>query len=175
MNDPNMNYGSPALSKPQELTDAENLNALTLCHYIMGGVTALFASIFIIHIVMGTMMIHNPGMFNPRPVPQANPAASPIAGQVSPMQPYPFFPPAMGYMFVTMGTIAVLGGWTLGALTAYAGRCLKARRNYLFILIIAGCNCGFVMPLGTVLGVFTFIVMMRPTVKALFEGKRHAR
>ena len=103
MNDPASNYQAAPPSKPQELTDAENLNALTLCHYIMGGVTALFASIFIIHIVMGTMMIHNPGMFTPRPVPQAYPSAPPIAGQVSPVHPYPFFPPAMGYMFVTIG------------------------------------------------------------------------
>lgn len=165
INDPSANYEPPILSKSQELTDAENLNALTLCHYILGGVTAVFSCMFIMHIVMGTMMIHNPGMFNPRPMPQATPPY--------PVQPYPFFPPAMGYMFVTMGTVAVLGGWTLGALTAFAGRCLKARSNYLYILIIAGCNCAFVMPLGTVLGVFTFIVMLRPTVKALFEGQRH--
>ncbi len=169
MNDSASNYRTAPPSKSQELTDAENLNALTLCHYILGGVTALFSCMFIFHIVMGTMMIHNPGMFTPRPMPQAVPSAPLYPGQLSPVQPYPFFPPFMGYMFVTMGTIAVLGGWTLGALTAYAGRCLKARRNYLYILIIAGCNCGFVMPLGTVLGVFTFIVMTRPTVKALFE------
>jgi magnesium-transporting ATPase (P-type) len=166
MDDPIMDYET--LPKSQELIDAGNLNALTLCHFILGGVTALFSCMFIIHIVMGTMMLHNPGMFTPRPMPQAAPSAPPYPGQLSPGQPYPFFPSFMGYMFVTVGTIAVLGGWTLGALTAYAGRCLKARRNYLYILIIAGCNCGFVMPFGTVLGVFTFIVMTRPTVKALF-------
>lgn len=173
MNEPGPNDQAAPPPKSQELTDAENLNALALCHYILGGVTALFSCLFIMHIVMGTMMIHNPSMFNPRPMPQASPAAQPVPGQLPPMQPYPFFPPAMGYLFVTVGTIAVLGGWTLGALTAYAGRCLKARRNYLYILIIAGCNCGFVMPLGTVLGVFTFIVLLRPTVKVLFKGQRH--
>lgn len=157
-----------AALQSQERIDAENLNALTLCHYILGGVTALFSCLFIMHIITGTMMIHNLEMFNPRPMPQAYPATQSVPGQLSPMQPYPFFPPFMGYMFVIMGTLAVLGGWTLGGLTAYAGRCMKARRSYLYILIIAGCNCAFVMPLGTILGVFTFIVMMRPTVKALF-------
>ena len=158
-----MNPEALAAMQSQERMDADNLNMLTLCHFILGGLTALFSCLFIMHIVMGTMMIHNPGMFTPRPMPRAAPSTPPY-----PVQPSPFFPPFMGYMFVTLGTIAVLGGWTLGALTAYAGRCLKARRNYLYVLIIAGCNCAFVMPLGTVLGAFTFVVLLRPTVKALF-------
>lgn len=166
MNNPRSDCRETSLSRNQELTDAENLNALALCHFILGGVTAAFSCLFIMHIVIGAMTIHNPGMFTPRPMPQAAPSVPPY--------PYPLFPPAMGYMFVIMGTIAVLGGWTLGALTAYAGRCMKARRNFLFILIIAGCNCGFVMPLGTVLGVFTFIVLLRPTVKTLFDKQRQA-
>lgn len=161
-----MDYETLTGTRSQQRVDEENLNTLTLCHYIQGGLTALFSSMFIIHIVMGTMMIHNPSAFTPpaQPVPPGQ--ASPTS---YPMQPYPFFPPGMGYMFVAMGTVAVLGGWTLGGLTAYAGRCLKARKNYIFLLIIAALNCAFVMPLGTILGVFTFVVLMRPTVKALFS------
>ena len=69
MNESRPNYQPAPSSKSQELTDAENLNALALCHYILGGLTALFSCLFIMHIVMGTMMIHNPGMFTPRPMP----------------------------------------------------------------------------------------------------------
>ncbi len=160
MDTPGTNPEAFAAVQSQQRNDAENLNALMLCHYILGGVTALFSCLFILHIVIGLTLIHNPNAFTPAPTPSVPiPASVPAALG---------FPPAMGYMFVTMGTIAVLGGWTLGGLTAYAGRCMKARRSYLYILIVAGCNCAFSMPLGTILGVFTFIVMMRPTVKALF-------
>ena len=48
-----------------------------------------------------------------------------------------------------------------------AGRFLAARRRHLFCIVIAGIACMF-MPMGTVLGIFTIIVLMRPSVKELF-------
>lgn len=145
----------------QERTDADNLQTLTLCHFITGGLIALFSCVFIIHIVIGAMMIHNPSAFTPAPTTSApSPPSIPTALG---------FPPMMGYLFLTVGIIAVISGWTLGGLTAYAGRCLMERKRYIFILIIAGCNSAFLMPLGTLLGAFTFVVLLRPTVKALFE------
>jgi len=169
MDTPGMDYETLTGTRSQERIDAENLNTLTLCHYIAGGLIALVSSVFIIHIVMGTMMIHNPGAFAPPVPPPAAPGQTHPMGQPYPVTPYPFFPPGMGYLFVTMGSVAVLGGWTLGGLTAYAGRCLKARKNYVFILVVAALDGTLVMPLGTLLGVFTFIVLMRPAVKALFK------
>ncbi len=145
----------------QERVDADNLQTLTLCHFIMGGLIALFSCMFIFHIVMGAMMIHNPSAFTPAPPTLSSPPIPTALG----------FPPMMGYLFLTMGIIAVISGWTLGGLTAYAGRCLKDRKHYIFILIIAGCSCAFVMPLGTLLGAFTFVVLLRPTVKTLFDAQ----
>lgn len=48
-----------------------------------------------------------------------------------------------------------------------AGRALAQRRRYTFCLVIAGVACMF-MPFGTVLGVFTIIVLLRDSVKELF-------
>jgi hypothetical protein len=67
--------------------------------------------------------------------------------------------------------VCVLGGWTLAGLLIYAGRCLARRTRRLFCLVAAGLGCLF-FPLGTVLGVFTFIVLSRPTVRAVFEPPR---
>ena len=39
--------------------------------------------------------------------------------------------------------------------------------------MVAGLNC-LHMPLGTLLGVFTFIVLARPSVQALFEQRSGA-
>jgi hypothetical protein len=62
----------------------------------------------------------------------------------------------------------MLLGWAgaIGMLVAgwFLGRC----RHYIFCLIVAGITCLF-HPFGTVLGVFTIIVLIRPSVKRLFE------
>lgn len=150
-------YETPAAAQSQERIDADHLNTLTLCHYIMH--------------VIGAMMIHHPSAF--LPLGPAYPAPQVQVYLSAPPYPvgasYPFFPPFMGYLFLTMGIIAVALGWTLGGLTAYAGRCLKRPKNSIFVFIVAGLNCAFVMPLGTILGAFTFAVLLRSTVKALFQ------
>ena len=49
-----------------------------------------------------------------------------------------------------------------------AGRNLARRRRYLFCQVVAGVGCMF-MPFGTVLGVFTLVVLSRPAVRNLFQ------
>jgi hypothetical protein len=48
-----------------------------------------------------------------------------------------------------------------------AGRLLQRQRGYNFCVFVAAVSC-IQMPLGTVLGVFTLIVLLRPSVKELF-------
>jgi hypothetical protein len=45
---------------------------------------------------------------------------------------------------------------------------LGTRRRRTLCLVTAGLTCAS-FPLGTALGIFTFIVLSRPTVKTLFE------
>jgi hypothetical protein len=61
-------------------------------------------------------------------------------------------------------------GWTLAAVTVYVGRCIKRREKYTFCLIAAGLNWMH-MPIGTILGVFTLIVLTRDSVGQLFGAK----
>lgn len=78
-------------------------------------------------------------------------------------------PPAVfGWMFVILPAAFIIFGLVMAICVAIAGRCLQQRRNYTFCLVIAGIECMF-MPIGTVLGVFTIIVLLRPTVKELFD------
>ena len=46
-------------------------------------------------------------------------------------------------------------------------RFLKQRRNYMFSFIFACLACA-ALPFGTILGVFTIIVLSRPTVKETY-------
>ena len=165
-----MDYETLTGTKGQERVDSENLNTLALCFYVLGGLIALFSSMFIVHIVMGVVMVRQPSAFAP-PAPPVPAAQSYPGGPPFPAAyPSPFFPPGMGYLVAVMGSVCVLGGWTLGAFTVYAGRCLKARKNYTLILVVAALGGTLVMPLGTLLAVFTFLVLMRPSVKPLFSA-----
>jgi len=72
-----------------------------------------------------------------------------------------------GWMMVIMGGLFVLLGWTFAVMLILTGRWLSARKNHTFCFVIACLQCVSV-PIGTVLGVFTILVLIRPSVKALF-------
>lgn len=142
--------------------DAEHLRLLALFHYIYGGIVIALSCLFIFHIVFGVVALKNPGIFTPPAPPAA--ATRPGTAVAAPAQP----PPKLfGYMFLCMGTGALLLGWTVGGLTIYAGRCIGRRKNWVFVLVMAGVNC-LSAPFGTLLGVFTFVVLLRDSVKPLF-------
>lgn len=127
-------------------TDREHLRLLSIFHYVVAGVLALFACVPIIHLGVGFFLIFAP--------PQGEAA-----------------PRALGVFFVVLASILILSGWTLAACLAFAGRCLAAHRRYTFCMVVAAIACVF-MPLGTVLGVFTILVLMRPGVKEAFASAR---
>ncbi|MBI3852172.1 MAG: hypothetical protein HY298_18095 [Verrucomicrobia bacterium] len=127
--------------------DAEQLGLLSIFHYVVGGMMALFACIPILHITIGILMIVSPAFWGSH-------------GNAP--------PPFLGWFFVILGGVFVLIGWSVAALVICSGRNLSRRKHYLYCLVVAGVSCMFI-PFGTVLGVFTIIVLLRPTVKELFQ------
>ena len=127
--------------------DAEHLRLLAIMHYVMGGIVAVFSSIGIIHVVIGLTVVGGGTGFASAP------------GQ----------PAAFGWLFVAMGSCIVTCGWTLGGLNILVGRRLGQRRARTLAMVVAGINCLWV-PFGTALGVFTFIVLGRDSVRQMFVG-----
>jgi uncharacterized membrane protein len=127
--------------------DAEHLRLLSIFHYVVAAMMALWGCFPIIHVVVGAFMAFSklpPGK----------------AGEPSPA--------LFGWLFMLVGGAFVLVGWTLAVCTFLAGRNLAKRRRHLFCIVVAGIMAATCMPFGTVLGVFTIIVLMRPTVKEAF-------
>ncbi len=124
--------------------DEQYLKLLSVFHYVVGGLAACFACIPIIHLSIGIAM---------------------LVGAIDDA------PELLGVFLVVIAMFAMLIGWTLAVCIIIAGRCLAKRRRYMFCLVIAAISCIF-MPFGTVLGVFTIIVLMRPSVKELFAGNK---
>ncbi len=109
----------------------------------------LTSLVFVVHIVIGAMVVS--GNFGS-----------------SQAQPDPLPAEAFGWFFVVVGSLAVLFGASFGAALIAAGRFLSRKRNLTFCQIVAGLAC-MSMPLGTVLGVLTFIVLSKHEVKTLFR------
>jgi tryptophan-rich sensory protein len=68
------------------------------------------------------------------------------------------------WMYLFFGVIIFL--CLVGNLAS--GLCLRRRRARMFSLVVGGVNC-LAFPFGTALGVFTLIVLVRPTVTALYN------
>ena len=81
-------------------------------------------------------------------------------------------PTFIGLMFVVMAIVFITFGWTLAVCIIIAGSNLAKRKRYMFCLVIAAISC-INTPLGTVLGIFTIIVLMRPSVKELFAANKN--
>ena len=129
--------------------DEEHLRLLSIVHYVMGGMMGFFACFGLIYVVLGVMFLFMPTQaFGPGP------------GQPPP-------PAAMGAIFLVLGSVITVLGWSFAALVIYAGRCIAKRKSWVFCLVMACIQCLWV-PFGTVLGVFTIIALMRSTVQALF-------
>ena len=141
--------------------DENNLRLLSIFHYVAGGLIAVFSSIFIFHIVLGARMLAEPaGLFAPQ--------------SMSDGADFPGGPPSLGYVFLGAGSVALLVGWTTALLTVLAGRSLAQRRRHVFCTVVAALSCLW-MPFGTLLGVFTLVVLTKPQVKAMFKRTEDER
>jgi hypothetical protein len=125
--------------------DEEHLRLLTMGHYIVAAITGLFSLFPILHIAMGLAIVL--GKF--------------------PQSPNDTMPRMMGWLFVAMGTAFVVGGLSMAVCLAFAGKFLAARTHRTFCTVVAAVACCF-MPLGTILGVFTLVVLQRESVKQMF-------
>jgi hypothetical protein len=129
----------------EERDDNEQyLRLLSIFHYVVAGLTALFGFFPLIYVVVGSFFVHAPPPRHGEP------------------------PPAfLGWFFMAFGAALFLLGQAFAGCIVAAGRCLHSRSRYWFIFVIACLECGF-FPFGTVLGVFTIVLLTRPAVKQMF-------
>ncbi len=130
--------------------DEEHLRLLSIFHYIVGGLAGLFALFPIVHLILGLVFILAPEAFAPE-------------GE----EPPPAF---LGWFFVVFAASFILLGWIFAVCVIVTGRFLARHRHWLFCLVMGAIECLF-MPFGTVLGVFTIVVLMRESTKELFSAR----
>ncbi len=146
----------------------EHLRLLSLFHYVVGGIGYLVSMIPFIHLFMGIFLLASPESLFPPGTP-ASPALEAEGGTSSPPpgQGLPFPSKQLGLMFTIMPAVMILCGFALSTAVVVAGRRLAAHRSHNFCFVVAAILCVFV-PVGTVLGIFTILTLVKPEAKELF-------
>ncbi|CAA6676450.1 MULTISPECIES: hypothetical protein [unclassified Lentimonas] len=132
--------------------DDSHLDSLAIAHYVLGGLMALFACLPLMHVAMGAIFVFGVGEFSQE-----------MANQPNGGPPPQWF----GWLFIGIGLLFFALGQALSISVIVSGRFLKQRKNYMFSFVFACLAC-VAFPFGTILGVFTIIVLSRPSVKALY-------
>lgn len=130
--------------------DKEHLQLLAIFHYVVAGLAALFSFFPLLYTTVGAIFI-----FAAR------------HGTAKPGEELP--PEFLGWIFAVIGAVLFLIGIAMAICILIAGRSLARCKRYSFALVMACIECLFI-PFGTVLGVFTIVVLSRESVRGLFSA-----
>lgn len=128
--------------------DQTDLKQLATFHYVLGGLGIFFSLFALIYVIIGIVMLSNPDTLD-----------------MSDAEAPPAF---MGGVLVAVGGITFLLGEIVSICLIISGNKLKKQTGYMFSFIMACIIC-LNMPLGTILGIFTIMVLQRDSVKALYN------
>jgi hypothetical protein len=133
----------------QSILDTEHLRLLRIGYLIQGGTTLFMCLFGLLYVFVGIFAFSS---MPKGPTPQAAQQAQ-----------------FLGYIFAWMGGLFTVGGAVIAMLKFLTARALGRRRGRTLCLVTAALACIFI-PYGTAIGVFTFVVLGRPSVRALFNG-----
>jgi MFS family permease len=139
----------PPLMLDQRKIDAEHMKLLSIFHFVMAGLALIGLGFLFLHWLMMHAMLDNPEMWK---------------GQSGSPPPKQFFA-AFRWFYAFFGSAIILAAVANGV----SGWLIRRRRARVFSLVVAGLNC-MGMPFGTILGVFTFMVLLRDSVAELYEA-----
>ncbi len=130
-----------------ETKDGEHLRLIAVFHYVLAGLSVAGLGFLVVHRLFMNLFFANPEMWKDAkggPPPEA------------------FFA-ILAWFYLFFGALIVLAG----VANLVSARCIQKRRWRTFSLVVAGINC-MQVPFGTALGVFTFIVLLRDSVRGLY-------
>ena len=137
-------------SQDQQKRDSEHLRLLSIFHFVVAGIALCGIAFLILHYLIMSNIFTNPELWKS----QKNATPPPKA----------IFEAFVWLYF--FGAIVLVVACSLNVLS---GLFLWQRRHRVFSLVVAGLDC-LQIPFGTVLGVFTIVVLSRDSVQELYEG-----
>jgi uncharacterized membrane protein HdeD (DUF308 family) len=148
MNEPPPIPPMTALPRNQRNVDEDHLNLLSIFHFVVAALTLLGILFLLAHYALMHFMFTNPGIWKNQ---RGGPPPEAILG-----------------IFIIFYIIAGVFMVVIGILNVMSGFFLRERKNRTFSLVVAGIDC-LQFPFGTILGVFTFVVLFRESVRALYD------
>ena len=124
--------------------EEDKLTLLGNLHYILAALTAFVACFPVLYFIIGVVMLGT-GLNGGEEMPRI-----------------------FALAFIILSAILVVAGWIFAVVIFIAGLRLKQRRSYSFCLVVSFLIC-LIIPLGTVLGIFTIIELTKEPVKAQFS------
>ena len=132
----------------QQIKDTEHLRLLSIFHFVNAAFFLLGLLGLVLHGVMFGLVFSD--------------TFRPAGARPSNLPPH-FFKFFIGFYIVAANLMAVHIIFNV-----LSGLALRKRKRRMLSLIVAGVNC-LQMPLGTILGVFTIVVLMRDSVRQTYE------
>lgn len=129
--------------------DKQHLQLLVMFHYILAGLAFVTGCSPSFHLGFGIAILVGAFDQDPNPPPQG-----------------------MGWLLTCVGSSVMLLCWAMTILLVLAARWLNRRAHWHLCFAIACLECIYVFQGGTILGVFTLIVLSRPRVKAMFQDEQ---
>jgi len=133
----------------QTIVDEEHLKLLSIGYMVSAGTTALFSLLGLLYVFLGVVI---------------GTTVSKIPAKAG-EQPPPTF---AGWIFIVVGLVFFCVAVSFAIAKFYVASCIKGRKARTFCLVVAAIGC-LEVPYGTVLGVFTFLVLERDSIKHLFS------
>lgn len=135
--------------RDQRKADADHLRLLAIFHFVLAGLAIVGLGFLLLHYAVMHTVITNPEMWKNQK-----------GGGPPPEQFFVIFK----WFYFFFGVVLIAGG--LGNLIS--GLFIRQKKHWVFSLVVAGINC-VQFPFGTVLGVFTFVVLLRDSVREIYE------
>jgi hypothetical protein len=141
------------LPPPVPNRDALHLKVIEIFHYVLAGLAVAGMAFLFVHYTIMSTAFSNPHVWEQMEARQK--------------QPMPFDPVAFFHAFIWF--YIFFGAWGMASffMNVISGFCIRSCRWRMFSLIVAGVNC-VNFPFGTALGIFTLIVLLRPTMPAIY-------
>jgi hypothetical protein len=134
----------------QQKRDIEHIRLVAILHFVFGGLAMLGILFLLIHYFILHTVFANPDLW------KSQPNSTP--------PPKEFFE-VFVWMYVFVGLLLA----SACLLNLLSGFFLLKRRHRVFSLVIAGLNC-LQIPFGTALGILTILVLLRDSVRELYDG-----
>ncbi|TXG79676.1 MAG: hypothetical protein E6R11_02330 [Rhodocyclaceae bacterium] len=138
---------------PQEIIASEHLRLLAIGYVFSAIMSALMSLLGLLYAGIGFVMSH---FFAQATMNATHPEKIP--------------PEALGIIVSVFGGAFFVVLMALALLKFYAASCIRRRKSRLFCQIVAGISC-LAIPYGTLLGVFTFVVLGRANVVRWFDAR----